>query len=317
MAVNHRQAAALGLRAQTGIRAADPALRHALGRALQLAQRAGVWSSLLLALATTLPMLAHAQAPERAEASSRDALVDRWLNAAVHEQLSRDRFNRYVGAPCALLLGGALLTVPPLASHDLELTPAAVALAMGAGAALVTAAIGGWAQAEATDSQRLASLSGSLGFMALGAAIAVTGLHHASDQPHGFGLRFLAAVGFIEIGLWSSLFMLNALLPERSPTQLQWELRGLPPEQRYERLHDLLAHRDHRRRLTAYLTLPWQVAFGAALVYWAHEAATPGGRAVMYGAGSAVIGLALGALIYEALRAGDAERLAAGEAPST
>jgi hypothetical protein len=175
-----------------------------------------------------------------------------------------------------------------------------------------------WANSDAYAARRWYSAWASLGFAALGAGLMLSCTGSAQDLcgDHPAMRHMQFAVGAVELGFFSSTFLFSMLAPPPSPRALQRTLRGRGPEQRYDRVLDFLEQRDRLRRVGNYIALPWGLTMGGGAVLLGHEAPTGGGRAVMYGFGSALLAVTTVLFVYELLRTPDADRLAAGERPS-
>lgn len=266
-----------------------------------------------LALVVTVGLaLATASGARAQQAEADGKLADAWTEDVLEEQDSQDTLLRYLGAPSTALLGGLFLTEP--AWSDLS-PPAADVAFVVAGALMATAAVGTWATPDPYDATRWYGSFGSLGFVALGTAL-IAGCGNGKGGCNHRVTRHLGVTyGAIDAGLFMSFFLLWALLPPPSPQAYGLSVHGGSPEQRHARVLGFLKERYRRRRIGAYVALPFGVAMGVSLLVLAHEAETSDGRAFMYGAGGVLLAVVAGTTLYELLRTPDFERLEAGERP--
>jgi hypothetical protein len=277
-------------------------------------ERFAVWA-LLLGLLFGLPNRALAQA------ETRGALADAWLDAALTQQSGRGEISRFLGGPLVAAGGAALLIASPLS--DLRL--GAKAWYMGAGGLFLTAAVGLWANPE-YESQRWYTRFGSLAFVALGigAIFARPGGCDVSPFAPDSGCsaarrridRGVLMLDLSEVSFFFSVFLLDLITPPSSPTALELELRSRGADARYDRVMDFLQQRERRRRTMDCVTVPAYLAFGGGFVWVGTGAATSSGRALTYSLGIGLAAIGVATLIYELVRVPDWKRMERGEGPS-
>jgi len=209
------------------------------------------------------------------------------------------------------------MLVPPLAAHELELDTAEVSLAVLSGALFATTAIGTWAHADPDESQAWAATWGSLGFAALGGGIMLLSRKDSSedDASNRLGRRFQLAIGASCVAFFLTAFVVQQVLPRESPAKLELKLRGATPDERRSAVREFLVRRDNQRRIWMWVTLPYFAALGASQLYLAQYAVDGESRALLYGAGIAVLVLGLGSFLIEMLRTPDSQQFDAGARP--
>lgn len=240
------------------------------------------------------------------------AVADAWLRDALEREADLDSFGRYAAAPSAVLLGAAMLIIPPFADQ----TRSAQVAEMLGGGMMLTAAIGTWAQSDAYAARRWFAAWWSLGFVGLSTGLLLScGSHDAvcGDQVFANKLGLSIAIGSTAIFLAN--FVLALLSAPPSAAALELQVRDLPDAQRHTRVHEFLERRERARRIGNYVSFPLGLAYGISQLAFAHEATTSGARVAAFGLGGLVLGLTLGLGLYELLRETDVERLQAGELP--
>jgi hypothetical protein len=257
-----------------------------------------------------------AQEPSSTPSSTpRVDLADVWLADALRAQARADTFGRYVAAPTLALTGAALLVVPPLASPRVnDLTTAATATGMIAGALMLTAAIGTWANPELYAARHWFASWGTLGFAVAGVALMFVSNPHG-DEHHRLAQHELLVFGAVTAVSYTAEFILELATPPGSAAELQRSMQGRAASEREARLGEFLTRRDEQRRLHAVLSAPFPLTVGVSQLLLAHETATASGRAVICVVGGALIALTAIQLVYELLRTPDWQRFDAGEAP--
>jgi hypothetical protein len=256
--------------------------------------------------------LASRTAAQADFADHRASLADGWLDDALHEQSRLDTFGRYVAAPAAVLLGGSAI-----AGAAVTDSVGSSASFIAAGGLMLTAAAGQWANSDPAAAQRWYARTSSLGFVALGVGLMLlpSRCDPQCDASHRLAERATFATGAADVGLFMSFFLLSVLLPPPSASALHLQLRGQDPSDRYGAVLDFLKQRERIRRIGAYVATPWLLGLGITTLVLAPDAATSGGRAVVYGMGIGLLALSTFALVYELLRTPDWRRLEAGYGP--
>lgn len=235
-----------------------------------------------------------------------------WLSRTLAEQRRMDKFGRYAAAPVSIVLGGATALLPAV----LDTSLASSIAYLGTTAFMLTSAVSLWANEDPDEARRQYAFWGSLGFSAFGAGLILSCATQDEVCPRaGLGRRLQVGVGAFEAGFFVSNAILALFMPPPSASALELSVKNLSGPGRHARVLEFLERRDRQRRVAAYISAPWGLAFGSFLLVEAAGADTTEAKAWLYGLGGSLLAFNLVAFLYDQLRRGDADRLRAGEYP--